>query len=268
MEQAKERRQTALITGASSGIGRELAKVFAEHGFDLVVVARRQQELETLASSLQALHGIAVTVIASDLTVPQAPQALFQAVQQQGITIEVLVNNAGINFHGDFKDIALENHLELVQLNISALTALTHCHVRTMVERGHGRILNVASISAFQPVPTLAVYAASKAYVLAFSEALAVELRGTGVTVTALCPGFTDTPMLRIVSATTGQPAPLPSFVIDAAAQVARAGYQACMAGEAVQVSGLVNQLATPWMQHQPRWLGRTIGGWLARWVR
>ncbi len=123
-EKAEDRRQTALITGASAGIGRELAAVFAEHGFDLVVVARRRQELETLAESLKAGHGIKVTVIALDLTTPGAPQTLFETVQRQGIAVDVLVNNAGISFHGDFKDISLENHLALIQLNISALTAL------------------------------------------------------------------------------------------------------------------------------------------------
>lgn len=258
-------RRTALITGASSGIGRALAEVFAEHGFDLVVVARRQSELDNLAGALRAAHGIEVTVIASDLILPQAPQNVLQTVQQQGIEIEVLVNNAGINFHGDFKDIPLENHLELLQLNIVALTVLTHFYVQPMVKRGHGRILNVASLGAFQPVPTLAVYAAAKAYVLSFTEALAVELRGTGVTTTALCPGFTDTAMVKIASATTGKPTPVPSFLIDKAERVAREGYQACMQGEAVCISGLTNQFAALLMQYQPRWLGRWVGGLLMR---
>jgi short-subunit dehydrogenase len=265
MKQVKERQQTALISGASAGIGRALAKVFAEHGFDLVVVARRQDELETLANSLQIAHGIEVTAITSDLTAPQAAQNLFQAVQRRGIHVEVLVNNAGINFHGDFKDITLEDHLELLQLNIVALTALTHLYVRPMVEHGHGRILNVASLGAFQPVPTLGVYAASKAYVLSFTEALAVELAGTGVTVTALCPGFTDTAMMTIASATTGHPTPVPSLLIANAAQVAREGYQACMQGETVHISGRVNQLVALWMQYQPRWLGRAVGGLVTR---
>ncbi len=267
MENTEERRQAALITGTSAGIGRELATVFAEHGFDLVVVARRRHELEALAASLKAGHGVEVTVIALDLTTPGAPQTLFETVQRQGIEVDVLVNNAGINFHGDFKDISLENHLSLIQLNIGALTALTHLYLRPMVERGYGRILNVASTSAFQPFPNLAVYAASKAYVLSLSEALSVELRGTGVTVTALCPGFTETTMLHTASATTGRLAPVPSFVVGDAAQVARDGYQACIQGEVVQVSGRLNQLATFWMQHQPRWLGRTLGGWLKQWV-
>ncbi|MFO1432421.1 MAG: SDR family oxidoreductase [Candidatus Competibacteraceae bacterium] len=266
-ENPEQRRQTALITGASAGIGRELAAVFAEHGFDLVVVARRRQELETLAASLKVRHGVEVTVIALDLTTPTAPHTLFETTQRQGIEVDVLVNNAGINFYGDFKDISLENHLALIQLNIGALTALTHLYLRPMVERGHGRILNVASVSAFQSFPTIAVYAASKAFVVSLSEALSVELEGTGVTVTALCPGFTETPMLHTESVTTGHAASLPSLVVGDAAQVARDGYEACMQGEAVQVSGLLNQFSTFWMQHQPRWLGRTLGGWLKQWV-
>ena len=266
-ERSEKRCQTALITGASAGIGRELAIVFAENGFNLVVVARRRYELGTLATALKADHGIEVTVIATDLTAPSAPQTLFETVQRQGIEVDVLVNNAGINFYGDFKDISLENHLSLIQLNISALTALTHLYVRLMVERGYGRILNVASISAFQPFPTIAVYAASKAFVVSFSEALSVELRETGVTVTALCPGFTETAMKSIESATTGRPASLPSFVVGDATQVARAGYQACMQGEVLCVSDVLNQLATFWMQHQPRWLGRTVSGWFKQWV-
>jgi short-subunit dehydrogenase len=265
MEQTEERCQTALITGASTGIGRELAKIFAEHGFNLVVVARRQDQLETLANSLRTAHGIEVTVIASDLTATRAPQTLFELVQRQGIAIDILVNNAGINFHGGFKDISLENHLELLQLNVVALTALTHLWVKSMVERGYGRILNVASLSAFHPVPTLAVYAASKAYVLSFTEALAMELRGTGVTATALCPGFTDTAMLNIVSATTGRPTGVPSLLIGDPVQVAREGYQACLRGETIHVSGQLNQLAAFWLQYQPRWLGRALASFLTR---
>jgi len=265
MKSSKDSRRTVLITGASSGIGRALAAVFAEHGFDLVVVARRQPELENLAGALRAAHGIEVTVIASDLTLPQAPQNVFQTVRQQGIEVEVLVNNAGVNFHGDFKDIALENHLKLLQLNIVALTVLTHLYLQPMVKRGHGRILNVASLGAFQPVPTLAVYAAAKAYVLSFTEALAVELRDTGVKATALCPGFTDTAMVTIASATTGKPTSVPSFLIDKVERVALEGYQACMRGETVCISGLTNQFAALWMQYQPRWLGRMVGGLLMR---
>jgi short-subunit dehydrogenase len=180
--------------------------------------------------------------------------------------VDVLVNNAGVSAHGDFTDISLASLMRLLQLNVSALTALTHLFLRPMVERHRGRVLNLASVSAFQPVPTLAVYAASKAYVLSFSEALAVELSGTGVTVTAACPGFTETTMVHTESVTTGRAAPLPGLVVGDAAQVAREAYEACLRGDAVQISGLLNQVATYWMQHQPRWLGRTIGAWIRQW--
>jgi hypothetical protein len=259
-------RQTALITGASAGIGRELASVFAGHGFDLVVVARRAPELESLALSLRAGHGVDVSAVALDLTRPSAPRTLFETVRRRGIDVDVLVNNAGVSAHGDFADISLDSHMRLIQLNISALTALTHLFLRPMLERRRGRVLNLASVSAFQPVPTIAAYAASKAYVLSFSEALAVELRGTGVTVTAFCPGFTDTAMVRTESVSTGRAAPLPGLVVGSPAQVAREAYAACLRGDAVQVGGLLNQVATFWMQHQPRWLGRAIGGWIRQW--
>jgi hypothetical protein len=259
-------RQTALITGASAGIGRELASVFAAHGFDLVVVARREPELETLAAPLRTEHGVDVSVVAVDLAEPSAPRAVFETVRRRKIDVDVLVNNAGVTALGDFADISLDSQMRLIQLNISALTALTHLFLRPMVERRRGRVLNLASVSAFQPVPTIAVYAASKAYVLSFSEALAVELRGTGVTVTACCPGFTQTTMVRTESVTTGRAAPLPGLVVGDAAQVAREACEACLRGDAVHVSGLLNQLATTWMQHQPRWLGRAIGGWMRQW--
>jgi short-subunit dehydrogenase len=251
------------VTGASAGIGRELASVFTAHGFDLVVVARRAAELESLAASLRASHKVDVAVVALDLTAPSAPQDLFEIVRRQGIDVDVLVNNAGVTAHGDFCDIPLDSHLRLIQLNITALTALTHLFLRPMLERRCGRVLNVASISAFHPFPTLASYAASKAYILSFSEALAMELSGTGVTVTAVCPGFTGTTMVRTESATTGRAAALPTFVIGDPAQVAREAYDACLRGDVVQVNGLVNQVASFWLQHQPRWLGRRIAGWI-----
>lgn len=264
----EEQRPTALITGASAGIGRELAHVFAENGFDLVIVARSRDALQALADSLRAAHDVVVMTLPCDLREPHAPRALFQTVREQGLHIDVLVNNAGVSFHGDFPDIALEDHLALLQLNIVALTALTYLFLQPMLQRGEGRILNVASLSAFQPVPTLAVYAASKSFVLSLTESLAMELAETGVTVTALCPGFTETAMLQIASATTGAPTPLPSFVVGDAAQVARDGYRACMDGETVCISGRINQLASLWMQYQPRWLGRLMGRLAVRQLR
>lgn len=261
----RTQRQTALITGASAGIGLELAEAFAGRGFDLVVVARRARELKRLAASLRTTHGVEVEVVALDLCRPSAPHALFEAVRRQRIEVDVLVNNAGASAVGQFTDIPLDRQLALIQLNAGAVTALTHLFLPAMIERGHGRVLNVSSMSAFQPVPTIAVYAATKAYVLSFSEALAVELRGTGVTVTACCPGFTETPMVHTPSTTTGREASLPGFVVGDAKQVAQEACEACLRGDAVHVSGLVNQAATLWMRHQPRWLGRAIAGWMTQ---
>ncbi|MEE4379096.1 MAG: SDR family oxidoreductase [Candidatus Competibacteraceae bacterium] len=259
---------TALITGASAGIGLELARVFAGHGHDLVLVARSQNRLDTAADDLRTEHGIQVTVIPADLTKPHTPLTLFETLQAQSINVDILVNNAGVNFHGHFKDITLEHHLQLLQLNVIALTQLTHHFLPPMVESGYGRILNVASISAFQPVPTLSVYAATKAYVLSLTEALAVELRDTGVSATALCPGFTATTMLDIESATSGHGTPIPDFLISDPVAVAREGYEACMRGEPVHVSGLVNKAITTWAKHQPRWFGRSVGSFMTWWSR
>ncbi|MEZ5583306.1 MAG: SDR family oxidoreductase [Candidatus Competibacteraceae bacterium] len=251
---------TALITGASAGIGLELAKVFAAHKHNLVLVARSQNRLETLAEDLRNDYGIQVIVLPADLTEPHAPQTLFETLRQQAIAVDILVNNAGVNFHGHFKDIALDNHLQLVQLNVIALTQLTHCFLPPMVERGQGHILNVSSISAFHPVPTLSVYAATKAYVLSLTEALAVELRGTGVSVTALCPGFTATTMLDIESSTSGHSTPIPDFLISDPVTVA-GRYEACLRGDTVHVSGFVNKVITHWAKHQPRWLQGVLSG-------
>jgi short-subunit dehydrogenase len=166
VNQPAAHRDTALVTGASAGIGRELAAVFARNGFDLVVVARRAPELESLAGRLRAAHQAAVDVVALDLSEPSAPRELFETVQRHGIQVDVLVNNAGMTAHGDFADIPLDRQLSVIQLNVATLTALTHLFVGPMIERRRGRVLNVSSISAFQPMPTIAVYAASKAYVL------------------------------------------------------------------------------------------------------
>jgi len=263
-----EPRTTALITGASAGIGLELARVFAAHGHDLVLVARNQTRLDTEADELRTEHGIQVTVFPADLTKPHVLQNLYETLQEQSIQVDILVNNAGVNFHGHFKDITLEHHLQLLQLNVIALTHTTHRFLLPMIDRGYGRILNVASISAFQPVPTLSVYAATKAYVLSLTEALAVELRGTGVSTTALCPGFTATTMLDIESATSGHGTLIPDFLISDPATVAQEGYAACMHGDPVHVSGLVNKTITYWAKHQPRWLGRSVGSFMTWWSR
>lgn len=257
-------KETALITGASSGIGRELARVFASEGHDLVLVARRRDKLRALASELTEQHGVAVTALASDLARPNAAQALLRSLRKRKIAVDVLVNNAGVLSNGDFKDVDLSSHLELLQLNVIVPTTMTHLFLGPMLERGHGRVLNVASMAAFQPLARLAVYAGTKAYILHLTEALSEELSGTGVTATALCPGYTDTDMM----AAAPDAAWLPSFAISSAEDVARDGYRACMSGAPVQVSGVANQWMTQLIRYQPRWLVRAISGMVARQYR
>ena len=259
-------RKTALITGASAGIGRELARVFAAHGFDLVVVARSQDALDQLADELAQAHDATVTVIAMDLMVPTAPRELFDAVQERGIVIDVLVNNAGVAYFEPFAETSLERILGLMQLNMVALTALTHLFLGPMLKRRRGRIMNVASVAGFQPTPTFAIYGASKAFALSLSEALAEELRGSGVTVTALCPGFTSTAMVNGVGIEGGIERVVPAPLLMDAETVAREGYAACMAGEVIHVNGLFYRLGVGWTRIQPRWLVRRAAGfWFGR---
>jgi len=184
---------TALITGASSGIGTEFARIHAAKGGDMVLVARNEAKLNQLKAELEAAHKVTVTVIASDLGVPGAAQQVFAATETANLQIDVLINNAGFGGHGKFHERELAQEDAMIQLNITALTDLTHLYLQGMVARKQGKILNVASTAAFMPGPLQAVYYATKAYVLSFSQAIAEELSGTGVTVTALCPGAVKT---------------------------------------------------------------------------
>ena len=185
---------TALITGASSGIGRDLAREHARRGGRLILVARRGDRLETLAAELVDRHGIAVTVLPCDLAAPGAAAALHQEVAGRGLVVDQLINsNAGFGGLGLFHEMDPQRQAAMVQLNVMTLTQLTRLFLLVMIARGRGRVLNVASTAAFMPGPTQAVYFATKAYVLSFTEAVAVELEGTGVTMTALCPGATVT---------------------------------------------------------------------------
>src|SRR5712691_8172351 len=186
-------RKTALITGASFGIGQELAGIFAREGYNLVLVARTADKLRQLASELEKAHGTRSLILASDLAAPGAAAYIHDQTTRADITVDVLVNNAGFGQFGLFAENDLEECLQQIQLNVTTLTHLTRLYLPEMVARKSGRILNVASTAAFQPGPLMAVYYATKAYVLHFSEAIAEELRHSGVTVTALCPGPTET---------------------------------------------------------------------------
>jgi short-subunit dehydrogenase len=258
-------RERALITGASSGIGLELARVFAANGFDVVLVARRRAALAKLARELREEHGCNAVVMARDLTNDGAATDLRSALERRGIEIDVLVNNAGVAVFDRFVESSLEDQLRLISLNVVALTSMTRTFLAPMLARGRGRILNVASVAAFQPTPWLALYGASKAFVLSLSESLAVELAGTGVSVTALCPGFTDTPLVESAERELHKPGLVPRiFMLDAAA-VAREGYEACMAGRTICVNGLPYEIAVYWERMQPRWLVRSLGGLIGR---
>lgn len=261
-------REAALVTGASSGIGRELARVFAKNDYDVVLVARREAALRELADELGETYGVEATVMPKDLSKPDAPRELFDAVQDAGINVDVLVNNAGVATTQFFREAALEDVMNILHVNAASVTALCHLFMQPMLERGQGRILNVASVVSFVPTPSFAIYGATKAFVLSLSEALSEELKGTGVTVTALCPGYTQTEMISGAFQETGYAefeSLVPSIVKMTPAQVAQEGYKACINGRAVHIAGLPNQLGMQWIRYQPRWLVRSVGGMMAR---
>jgi short-subunit dehydrogenase len=256
---------TALITGASSGIGASLARRFAKSGHRLVLAARSADKLRALADELSAAHGVKVWVQPADLALPGAAKELAAALRRKKIAIDVLVNNAGVLEQGAFGSMKAERHQEMIALNVAGLTAMLAHFVPAMQQRGFGRVLNVASIAAFQPVPSLATYAATKAYVLSLTESLAEELKGSGVTVTALCPGVTATGMLSAAAEANAQLGKLPGFVVGDVDAVAAAGYKACMRGKVIEVPGAVNLAATLAARATPKWLLRRVAGTVTR---
>ncbi len=242
---------TALVTGASTGIGLELAKQFAAHGHNLVITARHRDALEAIAGTLEGKFGVKVTVIADDLTDPAAPQRLFDAIRAENIDVHFLVNNAGFGLGGEFADTEITRELEMIQVNISALTHLTKLFLPAMMKRKSGNILNIASVAAFQPGPLMAVYYASKAFVLSFSEALDEELRNSGVSVTCLCPGATDTNFAETARVSNGKL--FTTLGVAKADDVAKYGYDAMIKGERVAVVGLRNKVMVQAERFTPR---------------
>jgi short-subunit dehydrogenase len=239
-----------LITGASSGIGLELARIFAKNRHDLVLVARTEPKLRELSEEAQAF-GVRGHVIAADLSVPGAVQALTDRVHALGVDVDILVNNAGYADFGPFVETPLDVELSMIQVNIVALTELTKRLLPAMVARKSGRILNLASTAAFFPGPLMAVYYATKAYVLSFSEAIATELEGTGVTVTALCPGPTASGFQA--TAHLGKSRLIVGKRLPTSRSVAEAGYEAMMAGKTVFVPGASNKLTVLAPRMMPR---------------
>ena len=241
MSTAFQRGKTALITGASGGIGAELARVFARNGHDLVLVARSERAVKELAASLEQQHKIATRTVALDLGTPDAPQALFDQLAAANIPVDVLVNNAGFASYGAFAALDTAQELNMIQLNVTTLTHLSKLFLPPMLARRRGKILNVASTAAFQPGPLMAVYYATKAYVLSLSEALAEETRGTGVSVTALCPGPTESGF-QARAAMEDSKLVKDKKIMDAAT-VAEEGYRALMKGDQVTIPGVQNRL-------------------------
>ncbi|HEX6405533.1 MAG TPA: SDR family oxidoreductase [Pseudonocardiaceae bacterium] len=249
--------KTALVTGASAGLGAGFARLFAQDHHDLVLVARRRDKLDQLATELRRMHGIHATVIAADLTDPKAPQHLHEELLRAGIEVEFLVNNAGFGANGSFAELELARQLDMVELNVKALMHLTGLVLPGMIARRSGRILNVGSGAGFLPGPFMATYYASKAFVVSFTEALSYELRGTGVTATVLCPGPTETEFAQVSGAHS---AAMFKTAADAAS-VARYGYRSMLAGKTVAVPGITMKLSLQSLRASPRSVMRVLAG-------
>jgi short-subunit dehydrogenase len=228
-----------LITGASQGIGHAFTRLFAQDGHPLVLVARDGARLEQIAVELRSRHGIEVRVLAKDLSVPSAPREIFEELQRAQLVVGTLVNNAGIGVQGPFAELELSRQLELLQVNVTALVQLTHLFLPPMLVRRDGRIVNVASTASFMPGPFLAMYYASKAFVHSFSQALAAELAGSGVTMTAVYPGLTRSEFHR----RAGMERPDNRVIMMEAEAVARIGYGGMKRGRRRVVTGWVNRL-------------------------
>jgi hypothetical protein len=242
----------ALVTGASCGIGAELAKVFAAHRFNLVLVARNEARLNQLAGELRAKHGIQVKVLPKDLSSMTAAREIYDALRETPISI--LVNNAGFGVFGPFARNGLQAQTEMMQVNMTALVQLTHSLVQPMLARGAGRILNVASTAAFQPGPMINIYYATKAFVYSFSCALAEELKGTGITVTTLCPGTTRTGFFARAQMRIARGWPMME-----ARTVAEIGYRGLMNGKRVVIPGAANKIASALAKRAPARLTSAI---------
>lgn len=254
-------KKTALITGASGGIGLELAWIHARQGDNLVLVARNKKKLDELKAEIEKQYQLSVHIIGKDLAVKDAALEVYNELKSTGIEIEYLINNAGFGHLGEFSANSWEKENQMIQLNITALTHLTKLFLPAMLERDSGRIMNVGSVASFMPGPFMAVYYATKAYVLSFSEAINAEVRGKGVTVTALCPGptasgFQDAADMKGIKL-------LETFKMPSSKTVAEYGYKAMMKGKAVAIEGFLNRLMVASLRVSPRSLVVKVVGWM-----
>jgi short-subunit dehydrogenase len=256
--------RTALITGASAGIGAAFAEVFAAYGFDLVITARREDRLREAAARLERAHGRRVHVIVSDLSSREAPARLCEEIATRGLTIDALVNNAGYGVPGTYVASPWERHEAMLNVMIMSVSELTYRLLPGMIGRRYGRIINVASLAGFVPAPAgHTLYAATKAFAIKFSEALAHEGRPHGVNVTAVCPGFTFSEF-HDVTGTRAQVSRLPGWMWMDAPTVARQGFDAVMEGIPIYINGRANRAIASFVRHLPQpivmWAGRRLG--------
>jgi hypothetical protein len=234
-------KETVLITGASSGIGLEIARQFALHAHPVILTAPVESELFQIAEEFNRKYGVSVRIIAADLSAMTTPMELFDKLKEQDVQVDILVNDAGFGYHGDFASIPLMKDIMMMRVNVEAVVSMTKLFLAPMIERGYGRILNVASVAGFVPGPQLAVYHATKAFVLSFSEAIATELEDSGVTVTALCPGAVDTDFFMKADMIDTNAFQNSSMM--APQEVAKVAYEAVMEGERVVIPGGINKV-------------------------
>ncbi|BAY76710.1 short-chain dehydrogenase/reductase SDR [Nostoc linckia NIES-25] len=246
-----QHQKTALITGAASGIGYQFTQIFARHNYNLVLVDKNEQKLTEIAEELPKEFNIFVKTFAKDLSIPTSPEEIFTELQQASIKIDVLINNAGFGTYGTFSETDLTTELKMLQVNIVSLTHLTKLFLKDMLEQDYGKILNVASAAAFQPGPLMAVYFATKAYVLSFSEAIANELEGTGVSVTVLCPGPTASEFQQTAAMEDSKIASVNRMM--KTETVASIGYRGLMTNKTVVIPGMRNKILTQSVRFTPR---------------
>ena len=253
---------TALITGASSGIGLDFSHLFAKDGYNVILVARSGDKLDHLAMELTDKYKVACKPIPCDLSKVGAAKEIFRKTQSLGVHVDFLVNNAGFGAIGFFKDIDIQTETNMIQVNIAALTELTNIYLKPMLDKRFGRILNVASTAAFQPGPLMTVYYATKAYVLSFSEALDNELKGTGINVTALCPGPTLSGFQSVAKIDSNSKI-FNSRIVSDSASVAQAGYNGLFESQRIIIPGVVNKIGVCSAKFVPRHFATLVTRWL-----
>ena len=251
--------RTALVTGASSGIGLEISKELAKKNMNLVLVARGKDRLIEIAQTIEHKYNVTVLPLSYDLMDEMSVDKIYNDLSAKRINIDMLVNNAGCVEYGTFVGVPVEKAINMLMLNNNALVRMVHRFLPDFIAEGRGRILNVSSITGFQPTPLISVYGATKAFTLSFTEALSIELHGTGVKATALCPGVTDTGMIQAVSDEHSDSIYIPDFMTGDPKSVAKCGVNASLSGKVIEIPGISNKIAVSASRFQPKWVYRNI---------